>query len=103
MDSRLFLIPFARCATTLISPEKLNRQWVGIEIWTGLKDVVVSRLEQAGLIAPKYTRNRSKVLSASCGWMSSMLRSNILNERTREKTDVDDLEPVVSFKNEPWE
>ncbi len=48
--------PFAGCATTCIAAERLGRQWVGIDIWDKVKDVVVDRLAKEGLIAPKYTR-----------------------------------------------
>ena len=52
----IVLDPFAGCATTLVGAERLGRQWVGIDIWDNAKDVIVDRLEQEGLIAPKYTR-----------------------------------------------
>ena len=50
------LDPFAGCATTCIAAEKLDRQWVGIDIWPDVQDVIIDRLEKEKLIAPKYTR-----------------------------------------------
>ena len=56
-ENDVILDPFAGCATTLVAAERLGRQWVGMDIWDKVKDVVVDRLEDEGLIAPKYTRD----------------------------------------------
>ena len=37
--------PFAGCATTLVAAEKLQRQWVGMDIWEGAHRLVVERLQ----------------------------------------------------------
>ncbi|MCY4001028.1 MAG: DNA methyltransferase [Bacteroidetes bacterium] len=37
---------FAGCATTCVAAERLNRQWVGIDIWDKAHDVVVDRLRK---------------------------------------------------------
>ncbi|MCY4223391.1 MAG: DNA methyltransferase [Bacteroidetes bacterium] len=37
---------FAGCATTCMATERLNRQWVGIDIWDKAHDVVVDRLRK---------------------------------------------------------
>ena len=42
--------PFSGCATTLVAAERLNRQWVGMDIWDNAKAVVLERLEREGLI-----------------------------------------------------
>lgn len=39
--------PFAGCATTLVAAERLNRQWVGIDIWEGAHRIVENRLREA--------------------------------------------------------
>ncbi len=36
--------PFAGCATTLVAAERLQRQWVGIDIWDKAHEVVVERM-----------------------------------------------------------
>ena len=41
--------PFAGCATTLVAAERLERQWVGMDIWDNAKTVVLQRLAQDGL------------------------------------------------------
>lgn len=51
------LDPFCGCATTPVVAERHGRQWVGIDIWDKARDAVIDRLEQEGLIAPKYTRD----------------------------------------------
>lgn len=38
--------PFAGCATTLVAAEKLQRQWVGMDIWEGAHKLVVDRLRE---------------------------------------------------------
>ena len=42
--------PFAGCATTLVAAERLQRQWIGIDIWDNAQAVVLQRLEQEGLL-----------------------------------------------------
>ena len=54
-ESDVVLDPFAGCATTLVAAEKLNRQWVGIDIWNTASVVVLKRLEQEGMILPDAT------------------------------------------------
>ena len=46
------LDPFAGCATTCVAAERLNRQWVGIDIWDKAHDTVVRRLQREGLEGP---------------------------------------------------
>ena len=47
----IVLDPFAGCATTCVAAEKLNRQWVGIDIWDRAHKVVIERLRHEGLLA----------------------------------------------------
>ena len=46
------LDPFCGCATTPIAAERLNRQWVGMDIWDKAYDTVINRLQQEALAAP---------------------------------------------------
>lgn len=41
----IVLDPFAGCATTCVAAEKLNRQWVGVDIWEGAHELVENRLK----------------------------------------------------------
>ena len=43
----IVLDPFAGCATTLVAAERLQRQWVGMDIWEKAHEVVVGRLRAA--------------------------------------------------------
>ena len=43
-EGDVVLDPFAGCATTLVAAEKLERKWVGIDLWKGSGDLVHSRL-----------------------------------------------------------
>ena len=45
------LDPFSGCATTCVAAERLNRQWVGIDIWDQVHEVVLDRLRKEGLAA----------------------------------------------------
>lgn len=49
-EGDVVLDPFAGCATTCVAAERLNRQWVGIDIWEGAHEVVLERFEQEGLL-----------------------------------------------------
>ncbi len=49
-EGEIVLDPFAGCATTCVASERLNRQWVGIDIWEKAHDVVITRLEKEGLL-----------------------------------------------------
>ena len=46
------LDPFCGCATTPIAAEGLGRQWIGIDIWDQAHEMVIQRLQTAGLAAP---------------------------------------------------
>ena len=45
----IVLDPFCGCATTPIAAERLDRQWVGIDIWEDAYQTVLDRLEQEQL------------------------------------------------------
>ena len=44
LEGDIVLDPFAGCATTLVAAEKLQRQWVGMDIWEGAHRLVEERL-----------------------------------------------------------
>ena len=48
-EGDIVLDPFAGCATTPIAAERLGRRWVGMDIWDGAYQTVLTRLEQEGL------------------------------------------------------
>ena len=51
-EGDIVLDPFAGCATTCIAAERLNRRWIGIDIWPEAKDVVLDRMNKEGMITP---------------------------------------------------
>ena len=48
-EGDVVLDPFCGCATTLIAAERLSRQWAGVDIWDGAKEIVLDRLQQEGV------------------------------------------------------
>ena len=48
-EGDIVLDPFAGCATTPIAAERIGRQWVGMDIWDGAYQTVLTRLEREGL------------------------------------------------------
>ena len=50
--------PFAGCATTLIAAERLNRKWVGIDIWDNAINAVQERLSQEKFMATESADER---------------------------------------------
>ena len=51
------LDPFCGCATTLVAAERLDRQWVGIDIWDKAHDTVIQRLQAEQLMGPDGDAN----------------------------------------------
>jgi len=49
---------FAGCATTLIAAERLNRKWVGIDIWDNAINAVQERLSQEKFMATESADER---------------------------------------------
>ena len=46
-EGDVVLDPFCGCATTCVSAERLDRQWVGIDIWDRAHEVVIQRIRKA--------------------------------------------------------
>ena len=58
-EKDVILDPFAGCATTLVAAERLNRKWVGIDLWEGAHDVIVNRLErEVGLFGKVHYKTK---------------------------------------------
>ena len=56
---------FKRNPTTPVAAERLGRQWVGVDIWTGAHQMVLDRLEAEGLAVKNHRgrRNAQQVLT----------------------------------------
>ena len=89
-EGDIVLDPFAGCATTCIAAEKLKRQWIGIDIWNEVKNIVLDRLEKEGLKAPKHTR-RKIALKQGFLFVDDLHFTSELPERT------DDGEEAIPF------
>ena len=89
-DNDIVLDPFAGCATTCVAAEILKRRWIGIDIWENAKDVVIDRLEQEGLIAPKHTRRTSTA-------RQTYMFSEDLHFQSDAPVRTDDREEAVPF------
>ena len=57
-EGDVILDPFAGCATTLIAAERLNRKWVGIDIWDNAINAVQERLSQEKFMAVESADER---------------------------------------------
>ncbi len=57
-EGDLVLDPFAGCGTTSIAAERLGRQWVGIDLWTGTHEIILDRLKAEGLAGPGGATDR---------------------------------------------
>ncbi|MCY3540426.1 MAG: DNA methyltransferase [Gammaproteobacteria bacterium] len=102
-ENDIVLDPFAGCATTCVAAEKLNRQWVGIDIWPEVQDVVVNRLENESLIAPKYTRKTPEMKERYL-WAEELHFTNRLPKRTDDgKTDTSYLAVKEEAVLEGWQ
>ena len=56
-EGDIVLDPFCGCATTPVAAEQLGRQWVGMDIWDGAKQVVLERLREEWLVTPEKGEN----------------------------------------------
>lgn len=43
--------PYCGCATTCVVAERLEQQWVGIDLWDKAEDVLLDRMKKEGMIA----------------------------------------------------
>ncbi len=83
----MVLDPFAGCATTLVAAEKLQRRWVGIDIWEGAHELVLQRMKN--VVGPlldnvHYTRE--------------------VPERTDDGETASSILPTISKRDpEPWQ
>ena len=94
-EGDLVLDPFAGCATTCVAAEKRKRKWVGIDIWEDAADIVVDRLEQNGLVAPKYSRKTKKTRQRLLFPSEMHFTSKIPKRSDDGETDV----PYLKTKN----
>ncbi len=49
-ENGIVLDPFAGCATTCVAAERIQRQWVGVDIWNKAKKVLIARMDKEGML-----------------------------------------------------
>ena len=98
-EGDIVLDPFCGCATTPVAAERLNRQWIGIDIWDEAYPTVLDRLVQEGLAVPNATIESPYLITG--GKVSYLTELPV-------RTD-DDLEAVPVLKlrlrrpADPWQ
>ena len=60
----IVLDPFCGCATTCVAAEKLNRQWIGIDIWDKAHEIVIERLQKEGFLAMQGEKRPDLIVPA---------------------------------------
>ena len=48
-EGDVVLDPFAGSCTTCIAAERLDRQWIGMDMWEGTEDIVNQRMKDCGI------------------------------------------------------
>ena len=86
------LDPFCGCATTPVAAERLNRHWIGMDIWDGAHQIVLDRLESEGL-AVKNRRGRRQG--------QQLLTFGDIHYETKPPIRTDDSEPATLVLRTP--
>jgi hypothetical protein len=92
------LDPFCGCATTPVAAERLNRQWIGADIWDGAYDVVKDRLENIGLTSDVVSDTRLVTLGDIIYTTTEPVRTDETDD-----PDVPDLVLLPTRVKAKWE
>ncbi len=99
-EGDIVLDPFCGCATTPVAAEQLKRQWVGMDIWDGARDIVLQRLQDEWL----FTSEGAKAADAP------PLFPHTVSIKTEPPTRTDDNEiaaPTLKLRIQrpvaPWQ
>ena len=93
------LDPFCGCATTCIAAEKLNRQWVGIDIWEGAHEVVLKRLKKECNLAGPDGGAEGRLFTDG----DLLYRNDVPVKTEQEETSGPMLFPIYREAKKPWE
>ena len=95
-EGDIVLDPFCGCATTPVAAEQLKRQWVGMDIWDGAKDIVLQRLQDEWLFTSDEAEHK--------------MFPHVVHVETEPPTRTDDNEiaaPTLRLRSqrpvEPWQ
>ena len=87
-EGDVVLDPFCGCATTIVAAEKLNRKWVGIDLWENAYNVVMRRLESEQLTVPDDVKKNPMLIDkGSVRW----------EHKPPTRTDGDDTAPFFEM------
>ncbi len=101
-ENDVVLDPFAGCATTCIAAERLGRQWVGIDLWEGAKDIVIRRMErQRTLVGAKLKRKGTS--NGELFGVDFVFTSELPTRTDDGNTAAMALPPMVKFGKRAWE
>jgi len=94
-EGDIVLDPFCGCATTCVAAEKLNRQWIGIDIWDKAHKMVIDRLKKEGFLAgPKDKRQDLLITKGEITYLTKPLK----------RTDGGDIAvPFLQAKMKPFD
>ena len=92
------LDPFCGCATTPVAAERLNRQWIGADIWDGAYNVVKDRLENIGLTSDVVSDTRLVTLGDIIYTTTEPVRTDETDD-----PDVPDLVLLPTRVKAKWE
>ena len=98
-DGDFVLDPFCGCATTPVAAERLNRQWIGMDIWDGAYNVVKERLESIGLTSDAASDTRL----ATLGDINYTTTPPVRTDETDDDPDVPDLVLRPTRVKAKWE
>ena len=93
-EGDVVLDPFCGCATTCVAAEKLNRQWIGMDLWDKAHEVVLMRLNKEAFIGDGEKFNL----------FGDVHYSQEAPVRTDEvESTVPDLAPIYKRNPQAWE
>ena len=82
-ENGIVLDPFAGCATTCVAAERLDRQWIGIDLWDKVKNVLLERMKKEGMIADGSMKKGDQILI----FPKDITFTNQVPERTDDKQE----------------
>ena len=83
----IVLDPFAGCATTLVAAERLERQWVGADIWDKAHEAVIERLKKDGDIKNNLFETKSIIYTKELPERSDGGEEAVPSLKTKLKVD----------------
>lgn len=96
-EGDIVLDPFCGCATTCVAAERLNRQWLGMDIWPEAHAVIIKRLQDEGLASAGKSPDRLLTFGDITYTTEPPLRTD------ENEVAAADLKLRVKRADEPWQ